>query len=216
MRISHRYKFIFFCNPKTGSESVRELLGPYSDVSSTIYLKRTPENPFYSHISPVETRNIFMKFGWDFDSYTKFVFVRNPWARLVSLYEMIYQKASAGINKPDYPSWLYTVLPYGPGAGGEDWKRWRKYGSYSLDNYASDETGKLLVDKVIRLEDIDTELPAFLLKLGIPEAEKLHIPHINARIKQHYAVYYTEAAREYVARMYKYDIEHYGYEFEHC
>ena len=79
MRISHRYKFIFFANPKTGSSTVRQFLDPFSDVRAVInYQHITPENPFYPHIPPKETRDLFQQFGWDFNGYTKFVFVPKP------------------------------------------------------------------------------------------------------------------------------------------
>src|SRR5690606_27928408 len=106
MQISHRYKFIFFSFPKTGSESVRELLDPYSDIRGIPYWNISEENPFYSHISPAEVKAIFQKNGWDYDEYFKFTFVRNPWARLVSLYNMIY------FTKPadSFYSKLKTVL----------------------------------------------------------------------------------------------------------
>ncbi len=57
MRISHRHRFVFFSNPKTGSESVRSLLDPYSDICGVPMWEMTAENPFYSHISPREVAN---------------------------------------------------------------------------------------------------------------------------------------------------------------
>ena len=92
MRISHKNKFIFFSNPKTGSESLREMLNPHSEIFDVPYKNTNSENPFYSHISPVEVQQIFFEKGLDFDSYYKIVCTRNPFNRLVSLYEMIYQK----------------------------------------------------------------------------------------------------------------------------
>ncbi|MDD4955629.1 MAG: sulfotransferase family 2 domain-containing protein [Candidatus Omnitrophica bacterium] len=81
MRISHKYKFIFFSNPRTGSESVRKALDPFSDIFSSV------NDPVYNnHITPEELKNHFLKMGWDWDKYFKFCFVRNPWDRLVSIY----------------------------------------------------------------------------------------------------------------------------------
>lgn len=215
MKISHRYKFIFFCNPKTGSESVRDLLEPFSDFSSTIYRHRTAENPFYSHMRPAEAKPFFEQFGWDFDSYRKFVFVRNPWARLVSLYEMIRQNAGQTSSKSDFSQWLLSTKPYGAGGGGEDWKRWRKYGSYSIKNYVADDDGAILVDRILKLENIATELREYLSDLGIPNAESIEIPHTNQRDKKHhYSRYYSSVTDAFIKENYAYDIKHFDYELE--
>lgn len=215
MRISHRYKFIFFCNPKTGSESVRNMLNPYSDVLSTNFRNRTPQNPFYSHMTPLEARSVFEALHWEFGSYRKFVFVRNPWARLVSLYEMIAQNQPETAHTPGFTEWLYTIKPYGPGGGGEDWKRWRKYGTYSMDNYAGDGAGTLLVDRVIRLEDIDSDLIPYLRSLGLPDLDGNSAPHFNRRGKmRHYTEYYNGETRQLVERLYSLDIRNYHYSFD--
>jgi len=214
MRISHKYKFIFFCNPKTGSESVRKILNPYSDIIGTGFRIRTRENPFYSHITPKETLIIFNEAGWDFDSYQKFVFVRNPWVRLVSLYEMIRQQETYSDNFPGFTEWLYTIKPDGTGGGGEDWQRWRKYGSYSLENFCKGESGEIMVDKVIRLEDIDHDLLPYLKKLNLPNIGNLFIPHINKRNNtKHYTQYYNKETELYVTKLYHYDIREFGYKF---
>ncbi len=213
MRISHQYKFIFFANPKTASSSVRQFLNPYTDVQPVLnYLKRTADNPFYPHITPQETKLIFEKKGWDFNSYTKFVFVRNPWARLVSLYEHIIRNPK---NKIAFDHWLTTTQPSGIGGGGEDHQRWRKYGAYSIEHYIKDNAGNILVDKVIRLEDIQKELRPFLVALGLPDVKNAKLNHSNKRKgKQHYSSYYNEDTQALVRERYRYDIVNYGYHFE--
>ena len=118
MRISHRYKFIFFANPKTGSSSVRTFLAPYSDVLSVKnhhYISE--DNPFYPHMTPAEARPFFEQFGWPFNDYYKFVFVRNPWARLVSAYEHIKRSTD---KIPVFRKWLFQIKPFEDGGGGSD------------------------------------------------------------------------------------------------
>ncbi|MEM9821051.1 MAG: sulfotransferase family 2 domain-containing protein [Bacteroidota bacterium] len=213
MRISHRYQFIFFANPKTASSSVRQFLNPYTDVHPALtYLDRSPENPFYPHISPQETRSHFQDLGWDFNGYNKFVFVRNPWARLVSLYEHIQRDFQEPIP---FKEWLYTIRPDGSGGGGEDHHRWRKYGAYSIEHYIKDGNGNILVDKIIRMEDIQKALRPFLAAMGLPKVYDAPLNHSNkGKRKQVYQKYYDEESKAYVHEWYRYDIVNYDYSFE--
>jgi hypothetical protein len=231
MQISHKYKFIFFSNPKTGSESVRKILEPYSEEKVTAFRKRTSASLLYSHITPHEVQQIFREKGINYDDYFKFVFVRNPWARLVSLYEMIYAtNASKNVKsplrfklkmfhkkvftrKPDFNFWLKSVQNDGIGAGGKEADRWRRYGSYSIDNYIMDNEKNILVDKVIKLEDIDKELIPTLVNLNLPNANNIKIENINNRNYQKYAKYYNQESIERVSCLYKYDIENFNYQF---
>ena len=226
MQISHRSKFIFFSFPKTGSESVRQLLEPFSDIHGIPYWERNEDTPFYSHISPAEVKLLFEKNGWDYDDYYKFTFVRNPWARMVSLYNMIYftKPATSLIGKlrsklrntttPGFKQWLLSTKTDGEGAGGPPDQRWQVYGSYSIEKYIMGKENVSLVDQVIKLEEIDDALPLLLNKLGLPNAESLHIPRINTRKRQNYADYYDEESREIIAKRYHYDIEQFNYAYE--
>lgn len=212
MRISHRYRFIFFANPKTGSSSARRFLDPYSDVIPVKnYCHRTVENPFYPHITPAETERIFRDLDWDFYGYSRFTFVRNPWARLVSLYDHI---RSAGGMDRSFDQWLLSVEPCGIGGGGEDWQRWRKYGAYSIKHYISDDSGRVLVDDVLRLEDVEFAFKPFLDRLGLPGVGSRKLGHYNkGKSSDRYVQYYSDETAAHVANLYRYDIEEYGYEF---
>lgn len=225
MQISHRYKFIFFSFPKTGSESVRALLEPYSDIEVVPFWERSDEKPFYSHISPVEVKQLFEKNDWDYDSYYKFTFIRNPWARQVSLYNMIYHTSPARSmlgslklrltkrNTPSFKQWLQTTRTDGNGAGGPADQRWQVYGSYSIASYIFDGNNNMLVDQVIKLEEVDSALPLLLKRLGIPEAQELVVPRVNTRTVKKYSSYFDVKSRDLIAQRYKYDIENYGYSF---
>lgn len=211
MRISHRYRFVFFANPKTGSSTVRQFLDPFSDVRpARNYRERTPENPFYPHMPPVEAREWFRRFGWDFDGYTKFVFVRNPWDRLVSLYEHIQRTGAAA---PPFAEWIHAVSP-GGSSDGEEWERWRRFGSDSLERFVKDEEGGILVDKVIRLEDIDRDLVPFLIRVGLPLDPATTVQHRNRRsVDRPYTAYYDASSVAHVRDLYRYDIVNFDYDF---
>ena len=220
MRISHRYRFIFFSNPKCGSATVCHVLDPYVDMDEHAA-------PFlYTHIRPVELRRICDERGWRFfEDYFKFTTVRNPWDRLVSVYEMIkreemrrnrvWRRLLPWAFAPGFPEWLRTVKTEGVGGGGRRGRgrMWRIHGTYSLRNFAGDENGCELLNGVIRIEDIKDDLPRVLARLGIPGP--LEVPHVGRRRPERsYGEYYDEETAAIVARSYDEDIVRFGYRFE--
>ncbi len=177
MRISTDYNFIFFSNPKTGSESVRKLLEPFSNIKDDLI---DSHSQFRSHMPPREVKALFEKRGWVYDDFFKFVFVRNPWAKVVSLYEMKYSgkptkmlvtgtledqvkdrlkklKQRYLTKKPSFKEWVATIAPSFE-EGGDPLEDCYKYGIWPLDKYITDRQGTVLVDKIIKLEDINRDL----------------------------------------------------------
>lgn len=86
MRISHKYRFVFLANLRTGSTTVRSILDHYSDIKSVHITQISERFPFYHHISAQELKPIFEERGWDWSKYKKFCVIRNPYDRIVSLY----------------------------------------------------------------------------------------------------------------------------------
>lgn len=93
MRICHAHKLIYLSIPKTASEAVRAYLDACADEPVVTFPETTPDQPFYSHMRPSEIRAVFDARGLDFDSYRCVVTVRNPFARLASLYRMAREAA---------------------------------------------------------------------------------------------------------------------------
>ncbi len=212
MRISHQHRFIFFANPKTGSSSIRQFLNPYSDIVAVKnYLHITDDNPFYPHMPPLEAKPIFEQLGWPFADYLRFVFVRNPWARLVSLYEHIHRLDPGAAS---FEKWLLSIKPFGTGGGGEETARWQRYGAYSIEHFIKDDAGNVLVDKVLRLEDIDEQFIPFLRAMNLPINQGASIFKKNVRdTNRSYRHYYNDTTAQYVADIYRYDIINYDYQF---
>jgi hypothetical protein len=191
--------------------------------------KMDDANRFFSHMRPLEARTEFERLGWDYDAYFKFAFVRNPWTRLASLYQMIHARGRgrlASLRKRlarvtrGHPSpagfrrWVRTIQVEGSGGGGPENQRWQVYGTYTARAYLGDDEGNELVDRVIRLEDIDRELPGLLAKLGVPVEPRVAIPRVNVGGRGSYRLYYDPPTVELVARMYSEDIERFGYSFD--
>ncbi len=221
MRISHRHRFVFFANPKTGSRSVRRILDPYAEIHGLPGHEVTRDFPFYNHMRPVEAREVFRERGWDFEDYFKFVMVRNPWSRLVSLYEMFTFREgghwsrlrSRKTRHRGFQVWVRTLDPDGgggvtPGLNASV----IRLGAFSFIGFAGDEDGRPLVDEVIKLEEIESALPPVLERLGVPLPRRF--PRAGrGRYRGGYRAYYDDETRELVEELYNADIERFGYTF---
>jgi hypothetical protein len=64
--------------------------------------------------------------------------------------------------------------------------------------------------RIVRLEEISTELPAVLRSVGI--TAKIRIPRTNRSRHRHYSRYYTPKAEDAVYRKYRWAFEAGGYE----
>lgn len=74
MHVDNASRCIFFHNPKTGGRSIITGLGLPDDTQLKLI-----------HFSPQEARRCIFQDAWD--EFFTFCFVRNPWDRMVSLYE---------------------------------------------------------------------------------------------------------------------------------
>jgi len=179
--------FIFFANPKTGSTSVEKLLTRYSKFWLGVY----------KHTSVAEARELFhqRQRGGFFESAFKFTFTRNPWDRMVSLYE--YSRKHHGLTLP-FDAWTEHLRP--------DAVDGKLTSACSFEAFT--DGGQ--VDEIIKLEEMNERLPPLLSRLNIPCRG---IPKANAIPRAHYRTYYNQTTEARIASLYTADIERFGYSF---
>jgi Sulfotransferase family len=168
--ISHKHKCIFVEVPKTGSTSVRAILGkawkPHLNLWQIKQLMETLWTEFGERknrimaalylLRPEERRREAGR--RQFESYFKFGFVRNPWGRVVSLYERT--EALQLRNEMDF----------------EQFVDWIQYSSatcvhssphrYQLDWFV-DANGNRLADFIGKFERLDENSVFVAQKLGV-------------------------------------------------
>jgi len=136
-----------------------------------------------------------------FETYFKFGFVRNPWDRVVSLYERTEaQQMRNEMAFDEFVDWIQysssTCVHSSPHR-------------YQLDWFV-DPNGKVLADFIGKFERLEEDWAFVAEKLGITET----LPHRRASLRtRHYTEYYTARTREIIATKFKADIEHFGYDF---
>lgn len=212
--ISHKHKCIFVEVPKTGSTSIRSILGiPPKPHQNILEMKYELEHCWTRYggfanrlmaslylLIPLAARQ--KKGARLFGGYFKFGFVRNPWDRAVSLYER-----REGLQLRDVMSF-------------EEFIEWMRFSSSTcihpmphrnqLDWFV-DSHGQVQVDFIGRFETIDEDWSFIAQRLGLPP----ELPHCNRnpRRTKPYTDYYTPRTRQIVADRFREDIEYFGYEF---
>jgi len=136
-----------------------------------------------------------------FETYFKFGFVRNPWDRVVSLYERTEAlQLSNEMSFEQFVDWIQyssaTCVHSSPHR-------------YQLDWFV-DANGNLLADFIGRFERLDEDWAFVAQKLGLEG--KLPHRRVSPRAR-HYGDYYTPQTRDIVAAKFNVDIERFGYEF---
>ena len=90
MIVSHKYKYVCLNPPKTGTGFREKYLYNYCDISwinSLIDAKPPLRHSIYS-----DTCKFFQQYGWNIHDYYIFTFVRNPWWRYASWYNMLLNR----------------------------------------------------------------------------------------------------------------------------
>jgi hypothetical protein len=209
--ISEEHKCIFIEVPKTGSTSIRAVLGrpkrPHLDILQTRHEMECVMQLAYLYDQPgdVWDPNIPRKMADSlFEEFFKFGFVRNPWDRTVSLYE----------RRDEGRAPLSEEMSF------EQFVEWINYSSDTCEHatrhknqldWFIDDKGKILMDFIGRFERLQDGWKTICDKLALNAT----LPHANRNSgrKKHYTEYYTTKTKDMIASKFRVDIEYFGYEF---
>ncbi len=233
--ISHPHRCIFVHIPKCAGQSVEHLfldaLGHDWDSRAILSLGFNNDPalgpPRLAHLKASEYVDLGYVSQETFDDYFKFAIVRNPWARLVSMYKYL------GLHlRRDFRDFVLSDLErkYLP--------KMRWFAGPQTD-FVVDEANNLLVDIIVRFEQLDEGFEPVARAVGLPNASLPHVnpssdilPQFGLRPKQlarfalrqvkdrsiahhsNYRDYYDNETRDAVARIYHSDIEIFGYVFD--
>jgi hypothetical protein len=144
-----------------------------------------------------------------------FAFVRNPWDRAVSAFEYLKQKP---IGEDD-TRWAkknlagLTTFEEFADALRDRWFRgtvvmWRHFLPQHF--FLTDRWGRRAISYVGRFETLQADMAKIGERVGIvPVWSKS-----NATQRRHYSEYYSEQARNLIGRLYRVDIQSFGYTFD--
>jgi len=161
---------------------------------------------FYHHIPAWRIRARCRQPVWA--GYFKFCVERNPWDKVVSGWSWYNHKYGAPISMDQYIDRLRSrISSHAPGVGAYP---------YNLPNYAHPRTGTMMVDRVLRYENLDTELASVLGQLGIRSSGAL-----QARSKSgfrgdggRYQTTLSLSQQRAIEELFKEEIRLHGYRFD--
>lgn len=206
MLISDSHEFIFVQMRKAASSSIQSLLRPYglprppgrwAHLKSRAWLERDYRKYVFRTHDDILAAQRRMPAG-RFQRYFKFAVVRNPWARLVSEYEYILSQPSHGRH-----SRVAGLAGFDEFVGMQIPRR----DAYQL-NMLCDPKGRLLMDFVGKVEELEQDWSNICKRLDLPEQA---LPRRNTTRHRPYADYYSPQLRALVAQHWNREIELFGY-----
>lgn len=185
---------------------------------------------WFNHMKPYRT---IKKLGRDhWDEYFTFSIVRNPWDMLVSRYfwnkkggaptasisDVLKEIGQEPLNIDKYGKLVSTLRRdiMGKKVSADDtFEDFMKNLPTNVKNtaYYFDSRGNEWQDFVIRFEHLDEDYKSVCEKVGIPY-EPLPQLKTKTRKSRDYREFYTPELRDWVAREFAQEIEHFGYTFE--
>jgi len=191
-------KFMFFSNYKVGLGSI--LRGCIEDRSiipiATLHRlrRRKNYNTFINSWSQEEMKNAF-----------KFTIVRNPWDRAVSAFFFLKNLENrVHIDKDEsFQYFVKNKLAKVKNPVEIDWHFHRQFTNVFFGE-------SIFVDYIGRFETLWADWGHIA---SIIECSN-ELPHFNVGKHEHYSRYYDKETKDIIARIYRKDIERFGYKFE--
>jgi len=220
MRLSWTHKFVYISIHKTASSTVRELLDPYSDITSC----GDKQTICYHHIPAKKMKYYFdereraEEGSANWNEFFKFTTVRNPWDRKLSTFSYLKRKAQE-FKKVDLgldPSW-FVEKTLRIDEECDNFKDYLK--KYCKPNkkrnrqvdWVLDKNGNNMLDYVVKVENLKHDLKYAFKQIGLPEP---NLVHANKSEHRPYTETYDEQWMiDKIAERYKDDIKHFDYEF---
>lgn len=138
----------------------------------------------------------------------KFTFVRNPWDKVVSLYEYRRKKDKTKLTSRNIPFTDWVRLTLGPD---NDPYYYNNVKSFQPQvEWLKDDEGVIAIDFIGKFESIRTDFEQIRQSIGTSE----ELPHLNATKRSNYRDYYDNETRQIVASWYHEDIETFAYTFD--
>jgi len=229
MIINHTYRFIYIKTKKTAGTSLEIALSQYcgpGDILTPIGKRDEPirselgyqgpanfliprerytwkdridryllrrEVAYWNHIPAAEIRERIGVETWN--SYFKFCVERNPWDRAISAYHWENRSRK---SLPDFGRFLAQL---------ERKDYLSNWSTYTID-------GRIAVDRILRYEDLASEVESLARQLGLPGP--LTLPNAKRQYRKDRRPYreaYTDEQREFVARACAREIREFGYVF---
>ncbi len=225
--ISHKHSCIFIHVPKSAGTSIETALGhldkhmgrggqdhrsirmlerpfitarAFSSLDNIHSVLRRLKHQYYNRVA--NPRNKIVVSREQYESYYKFTFVRNPWARVFSWYNAVMRdeitKRQFGIvGQPSLKEALGQCL-------GRRHLRPQLY-------WIKDFSGSIPLDFIGRFENLAEDYQEVCRRLSI---DNTILPHKVKGAKQDYREHYDENSKNIVMDFYRDEIEMFGYTFE--
>lgn len=219
MIISEQCGFIFVHIPKTAGLAVTDAFGKYGrprgrtiwrSISRRLPFQESPTNAHFRVHEPA-TKMIAKLSRPVFDSFVSFSVIRNPFDHAVSHYEYMKQfriKSTAQkIGEMSFREYLeYRMKP-------PFWNDTIFARMPDQCYYLVDKEGKVAVKRLIRFEDLRSELEGLSRDLKLPDFNLRHVNKTKAA-KKPMGAYYDAATIELVREIYARDFDNLGYSRE--
>lgn len=201
--LSTKFRTIFVHIPKAAGQSIETVFleqhGLDWEARAPLLLRRNDDpSKGPERLAHLYARE-YVKFGYvsqaDFDSFYKFAVVRDPYARIVSAYR--FQWAA----KMPFREFIEERFANGRMA------RQTHNMTTQLD-FVTDEAGKIVVDDILRFEDLPGAFDAVSRRVF---GKEIPLPHVNKSKAADPGVEFTPDLRAIVREKYAKDFEAFGY-----
>ena len=209
MFISDSHEFIFLHMRKSAGTSMREILSPlciprrkgkFAHVKSRAMLEWNYQKyAFRTHAEISVAQQRMPK--EIFNRYFKFVFVRNPWDRLVSEYEFLLRNTDHARHTRvkklgGFRQFIEMQIP--------------RRSAYQV-NMLCDRRGVVLMDFVGKFENLHDDWQTICHRIGIPHQ---NLPLKNTTNHRRYQDYYDHESQQLVRKHWAREIDLFSYSFD--